>query len=56
MTGQPTTPRMSTKLRIEDVPSYLHRYAVEVDSWAREAGGRPVLQTGAYPAITSPAS
>jgi len=31
------------ELRLEDVPSYLRRYAIEVDAWARQAGGQPVL-------------
>jgi hypothetical protein len=45
------TPRTTIRLSSADVPSYLRRYAVEVDAWAREAGARPVLQTGAFPAI-----
>ncbi len=51
-----TTSRTSIRMRFEDVPRYLRRYAVEVDTWARDAGGRPVLQTGTYPAIESPAA
>jgi hypothetical protein len=45
MNGLATTPRISMQLRLEEVPSYLQRYAVEVDTWARQAGARPVLRT-----------
>jgi len=48
-----SAPRMSIRLKFDEVPSYLRRYAVEVDTWAREAGGRAVLQTGVFPAIES---
>jgi hypothetical protein len=51
MTEMTTTSRQTIRLSAKDVPSYLRRYAAEVDAWAREAGGRPVLETGAFPAI-----
>ena len=54
--SEQTTPRTTIRLRFDEVPSYLRRYAVEVDTWAREAGGKPVLQTGVFPAIESIAS
>ena len=49
-------PRQSIRFRLDEVPIYLRRYAVEVDTWARAAGGRPVLRTGTYAAVDSPAS
>jgi hypothetical protein len=49
--NEQTTTRTTIRLQFNEVPGYLQRYAVEVDAWAREAGGRPVLQTGSYPAI-----
>ena len=49
--NEQTNPRTTIRLRFDEVPSYLRRYAVEVDAWARDAGGHPVLQTGAFPAI-----
>jgi hypothetical protein len=52
MNGQATTPRTSIRFRLEDVPGYLQKYAVEVDTWARQAGGHPVLRiTGTFPAV-----
>jgi hypothetical protein len=51
-----TTARPSIRFRLDEVPIYLRRYAIEVDTWAREAGGHPVLHTGTYPAVTPTAN
>ena len=51
MSGQATTTRTTMRLRLEDVPGYLRKYAVEVDTWARDAGARPVLRSTIGPAV-----